>query len=159
MLLSGSIIIPVETLENLQLLPSDHWPYSLAGFVMNRYPSQRLEPIAEEITPADHQILCLGGTSSNLDRLPSRLQRSKALSPDMTVRFEELAYETSYLRAELQWHKETKQILLELQNKVVDIFTSLEDALSRATACLHESEQRYLSLWDPKSGNVTGGFF
>ncbi|KAJ5641202.1 hypothetical protein N7490_005202 [Penicillium lividum] len=126
---------------------------------MSQYSNQRLEPISEEITPADHQILCLGGTSSNLDRLPSRLQRAKASSPTLKVRFEELIYETSYLKAELQWHKETKQILLQLQEKVVDIFTSLEDALSRATARLNESEERYVGLWELDSGNRTGGFF
>ncbi|KAJ5946396.1 hypothetical protein N7454_003235 [Penicillium verhagenii] len=126
---------------------------------MSQYSNHRLEPISEEITPADHHILSLGGTTSNLDRLPSRLKRAKTSSPDLTVRFEELVYEMSYLRAELQWHKETKQILLEFQGKVVDIFTSLEDALARAAARLDESEQRYVTLWDPNSGSGAGGFF
>jgi hypothetical protein len=125
---------------------------------MSRYHNQRLEPISEEITPIDHQILCLGGTSSNLDRLPSRLQRAKRASPDLKIQFEELAYEMSYLRAELQWHKETKQIFLQFQEKVVDVFTFLEDALSRANARLHESELQYMTLWESRSGNGAGGF-
>lgn len=71
-----------------------------------------LEPITEEITPADHHVFCFGGTTSNLERLSSQLQRSKRSSPDLRKQLEDLVYETSYLKAELQWHKETKQILL-----------------------------------------------
>ncbi|KAJ5517501.1 hypothetical protein N7527_009061 [Penicillium freii] len=126
---------------------------------MSRYTSQRLDPISEEITPADHQVLCLGGTSSNLERLQSRLQHAKRKSPDFKIRMEETAYEMSYLRAELQWHKETKQILLQLQERVFDIFSSLEDALTQATERLHESEQQYLMLWESKSGSGARGFF
>ncbi|KAJ5600710.1 hypothetical protein N7450_001777 [Penicillium hetheringtonii] len=126
---------------------------------MSRYSNQRLEPISEEITPADHQVLCLGGTSSNLEKLPSRLQRAKRSSPDFKARMEEFAYEMSYLRAELQWHKETKQILLQLQESMYAIFNSLEDALCRATARLHESEQEYLNFWQMDSEHKDGGYF
>lgn len=126
---------------------------------MSRYTGQRLDPISEEITPADHQILCLGGTSSNLERLQSRLQRAKRQSPDFKTQLEETAYEMGYLRAELQWHKETKQILLQLQEKMFGIFNSLEDALTQATARLHESEQQYLMLWESNSGSGARGFF
>ncbi|KAJ5367179.1 hypothetical protein N7541_001120 [Penicillium brevicompactum] len=125
---------------------------------MSRYVGQRLDPISEEITPVDHQVLCLGGTSSNLDRLQSRLQHSKRQSPDLRIQLEETAYEMSYLRAELQWHKETKQILLQFQESVFGIFTSLEDALTRATARLHESEQQYLRLWGSDSRSGAGGY-
>jgi predicted DNA-binding protein (MmcQ/YjbR family) len=72
---------------------------------------------------------------------------------------EEFAYEMSYLKAELQWHKETKQILLQLQEKMYALFNSLEDALSQATARLHESERQYLDLWQPDSVGVEGGYF
>ena len=126
---------------------------------MSRYAGQHLDPISEEITPADHHILCLGGTSSNLERLQSRLQRAKRKSPDCKIQLEETAYEMSYLRAELQWHKETKQILLQFQESMFEIFGSLEDALTRATARLHDSEQQYLMLWESESGSGTGGFF
>lgn len=114
---------------------------------MNQSSGQRLAPISEEITPTDHQILCLGGTSSNLERLPSRLQLAKRSSPDLRAQLEEYAYEMSYLKAELQWHKETKQILLQFQENVFSIFHSMEDALCQVTERLHDSEQRYLSLW------------
>jgi hypothetical protein len=69
---------------------------------MSRYPNERLEPISKEITPIDYQVLCLGGTSSNLERLPSRLQRAKRSSLDLKTRIEEFVYEMSYLKAELQ---------------------------------------------------------
>ena len=124
---------------------------------MSRYSYQRLEPISEEITPTDHQILCLGGTSYNLERLPSRLQRAKQASPGMSCRLEELVYEMSYLKAELQWHKETKQILLQFQENMVDIFTSMENALSASTARLHESEYQYIMLWKASKANEPGG--
>ncbi|OKP09729.1 hypothetical protein PENSUB_4881 [Penicillium subrubescens] len=65
----------------------------------------------------------------------------------------------SYLKAELQWHKETKQILLQLQERMYAVFNSLEDALSQATARLHESERQYLDLWQSESGKVEGGYF
>ncbi|KAJ9482285.1 hypothetical protein VN97_g11151 [Penicillium thymicola] len=120
---------------------------------------QPLDPIYEEITPADHRILCLGGTSSNLERLQSRLQSAKQKSPDFKIQLEETAYEMGYLRAELQWHKETKQILLQFQETVFGIFGSLEDALARATARMHESEQQYLTLWGSDSRSGTGGCF
>ena len=68
---------------------------------MSRYPNERLEPISEEITSTDHQVLCLGGTSSNLERLLSRLQCAKQTPPDLKTRMEEFAYEMSYLKAEL----------------------------------------------------------
>ncbi|KAJ5456071.1 uncharacterized protein N7458_004335 [Penicillium daleae] len=118
---------------------------------MNRMSGQRLKPISEEITPADHRILSYGGTSSNLERLPSRLQRAKRTSPDSKTQWEEYAYEMSYLKAELQWHKETKQILLQLQEDIFGVFSSLEDALVRATTRLNESEQDYLMLWESSS--------
>lgn len=126
---------------------------------MNRYSSQRLQPISEEVTPTDHQVLCLGGTSSNLEKLPSRLQRAKRASPDLNARLEELTYESSYLKAELQWHKETKQILLQFQENMFDVFTSMEDALSAATARLKESEHQYLMLWKSTWGSESGGRF
>lgn len=120
---------------------------------MNRFSRERLEPISEEITPADHQVFCLGGTSSNLERLPSRLQRAKRSSSDLRAKWEELAYEMSYLKAELQWHKETKQILLQFQEEMLNMLHLTNDALSRATARLHDSERRYLSLWESDLGS------
>lgn len=120
--------------------------------------ARQLDPIPEEITPTDHRILCYGGTSSNLERLPSRLQQSKRRHMDPKKQLEEAAYELSYLRAELQWQKETKQILLEFHERILDIFQSLDNSLSRATTRMHESERRYLMLWGHSCGDeVSGG--
>lgn len=69
---------------------------------MSRYTSQCLDPISEEITPTDHQVLYLGGTSSNLERLQSQLQYTKRKSLDFKIRIEETVYKINYLRAELQ---------------------------------------------------------
>lgn len=150
-----------ENPKGLQAIYSQSFP-SLQRLLLGFYnlvllfikmSQQRLKPISEEITPTDHYILCCGGTTSNLERLPSRLQRSKRLSPDLETQMEEYAYEMSYLKAELHWHKETKQILLQLQQKMLEIFRAMEDALSQTTARLHESERCYLSLWDSGSGD------
>lgn len=117
---------------------------------------QRLDPISEEISPTDHRILCCGGTSSSLERLPSRLQQSKRISTDSRKQLEDIAYEMSYLRAKLQWHKETKQVLLEFQERMFNVFQSIEDTLSRASARIHESEYRYLKLWENSAGDELG---
>lgn len=115
---------------------------------MERFPRRTLSPITEEITPLDHQILCNGGTTSNIERLPSRLQQSKKTPPaDLWERIEELNYEVSYLKAELICNKESKQALLELQERMFHIFGMMEDALARATATLQQCERRYLNLW------------
>ncbi|KAJ5639163.1 uncharacterized protein N7484_007025 [Penicillium longicatenatum] len=123
---------------------------------MNPFSNSRLEPISEEITPADHYILCRGGTSSNLERLPSRLERSKRASPDLKKKLEEVAFESSYLKAELQWNKETKQILLNFHEQMHRVFESMEDYLAEATLRLQEAERRYLSLWERDSGSDQG---
>ncbi|CAG7947016.1 unnamed protein product [Penicillium salamii] len=122
---------------------------------ISRYIGQYLDPISKEINPIDHQVLYLGGILSNLDRLQSRLQHSKQQFPDLRIKLEETVYEINYLRAELQWHKETKQIL---QERIFDIFTSLEDTLTRVTARLYESEQQYLRLWGSNSRSEVGGY-
>lgn len=78
------------------------------------------------------------------------------MSTDSGKQLEDIAYEMSYLRAELQWHKETKQVLLEFQERIFNVFQSMEDALSRASARIHESEYRYLKLWENGAGDELG---
>ncbi|KAH2020789.1 hypothetical protein KXV43_002565 [Aspergillus fumigatus] len=114
---------------------------------MDQYSPTSLYSIAEEVTTQVHGILCGGGTSSNLERLPSCLQRSKTTSRSMKKQIEDLTYEASYLKAELLWHSESKQALLQLQEQMYQLFHRMEDALIQATARLQEAEQRYLSLW------------
>ncbi|KAL4893420.1 hypothetical protein BDV59DRAFT_193232 [Aspergillus ambiguus] len=125
---------------------------------MDRYPRRSLYSISEEITPQDHQILRNGGTSSNIERLPSRLQRSKTIFGSKTRYIENLTYEISYLKAELRWHTESKHALLQLQEEMYGLFHKMEDALVKVNTRLQEAEQRYLSLWGLSSStNVDEG--
>lgn len=111
----------------------------------NRYP---LETISEEITPTDHHILCGGGTSSCIERLPSRIQQYKKMTPSSRQQIEDLTYEISYLRAELQWQRESREIFLRFQRKMFDIFGMMEDELAQSTTRLDEARSNYLGLWD-----------
>ncbi|KAB8069856.1 hypothetical protein BDV29DRAFT_198372 [Aspergillus leporis] len=125
----------------------------------NHYPSRPLYAIEEEVTPQDHEILRHGGTSSNIERLPSRLQQSKMQPRSLKKQVEDLAYEISYLKAELSWHSETKHALLQFQEQVYDIFHKIEDALGQVNVRLQNAEQRYLSFWgledcDSRSGDM-----
>ena len=124
---------------------------------MSRPFPQRLRPIPEEVSPIDHEILCCRGTSSNLERLQSRLQRAKRSSPDIQKQLEDHAYKASYVKAELQWHKESKQIFLQFYEKITGIFSIMEDAIADSLARLHESERRYLSIWNLNSTEAQEG--
>jgi vacuolar-type H+-ATPase subunit I/STV1 len=114
---------------------------------MDQYSPTSLYSIAEEVTPQDHQILCHGGTTSTLERLPSRLRQSKPPTKNLKKRIEDLAYEVSYLKAEVSWHTESKQALLQFQEKMYQLFHQMEDALVQVNARMQDAEQRYLSLW------------
>ena len=124
------------------------------------FPRRSLDPILEEISPTDHEILRGGGTSSSLERLPSRLQQSKQAPTDLRQQLEDLVYEVSYLKAELQWQKESKQALLHFREEMFQTFHFLENALIQVTMRLHDSEQQYLSLSGFSSvGHNQGGWF
>ncbi|KAL4924645.1 uncharacterized protein BDV17DRAFT_284576 [Aspergillus undulatus] len=123
---------------------------------MQRITRPSLEPISEEITPTDHKVLGYGGTTSNIERLPSRLQRSKRSSTDLHQQLEDLAYEISYLRAELQWQRESRQALLRFQEQVFRMFHTMEDALVQVTTSLQQCEERYFSLWGVTPGTNSG---
>jgi predicted RNase H-like nuclease (RuvC/YqgF family) len=127
---------------------------------MNQFHRNPLNPISEEITPADHEILRHGGTSSNIERLPSRLKQSKRSSTDLRQQIESLVYEVSYLKAELQWQKESRQILQQFQERMFQLFHMMEDALAQATSKVHESERHYLNVWklDKAEVNNSGMF-
>ncbi|KAE8396866.1 hypothetical protein BDV37DRAFT_293109 [Aspergillus pseudonomiae] len=125
---------------------------------MQQFPRRSLDPITEEITPVDHEILRHGGTSSSIERLPSRLQRSKRASTDIRQQLEDLVYDASYLRAELQWQKESKQALLQFHEEMFHIFHKIEDMLVQVTARLRDSEQRYFEVlgFEAHGGNDGG---
>ncbi|GMF77638.1 hypothetical protein BDV38DRAFT_270109 [Aspergillus pseudotamarii] len=125
---------------------------------MQQFPRRSLDPITEEITPVDHEILRHGGTSSSIERLPSRLRRSKRASTDIRQQLEDLVYDASYLRAELQWQKESKQALLQFHEDMFRIFHKIEDMLVQVTARLRDSEQRYFEVlgFEAHGGNDGG---
>jgi succinyl-CoA synthetase beta subunit len=62
-------------------------------------------------------------------------------------RIEDLAYEVSYLKAEVSWHTELKHALLQFQEQMYQLFHQMEDALVQVNARMQEAEQRYLALW------------
>ena len=108
----------------------------------SRFPAVPLIPFWKE-----SKILRGGGTSSSLERLPSRLQQSKQAPTDLRQQLEDLVYEVSYLKAELQWQKESKQALLHFREEIFQTFHFLENAIIQVTIRLRESEQKYLGLW------------
>jgi predicted nuclease with TOPRIM domain len=109
---------------------------------------------AEEVTPVDHQIFHAGGSTSTLDRLPSRLQLSKSQkSLSLRDEMEELAYENSYLKAELTWNQETRQVLMQLHERTSEVASALSEVLTEATAQLRRCEERYLELWGIAPGS------
>ncbi|GKZ27650.1 hypothetical protein AbraIFM66951_006116 [Aspergillus brasiliensis] len=114
---------------------------------MNGHQPHSLYSIEEEITPQDHQLLLHGATSSKIERLPSRLQQSKTPPRSLKKQVEDLAYEVSYLKAELSWHNETKGALLQFQEQMYEMFHRMEDALIEVNTRLREAEHRYLGLW------------
>lgn len=124
---------------------------------MEHHQQTPLYPIAEEITPQDHHILRNGGTSSSIERLPSRLRQSKPPPRSLKKQVEDMAYEVSYLKAELLWHAETKQALLQFQDQVYDIFNKMEDALVQINVRLRDAENRYLGIWGLNGGECRSG--
>lgn len=110
--------------------------------------SNKLYPIEEEITPVDHQILRAGGSSSKLERLPSRLQQSKQQrSIGLREEIEELAYENSYLKAELAWNQETRRALMDFHEKIFEATAMIRESLVQVNHRLRECEDRYLEMW------------
>jgi chromosome segregation ATPase len=108
----------------------------------------KLYPIEEEITPLDHQILRAGGSTSKLERLASRLQQSKhQRSTGIREEIEELAYENSYLKAELAWNQEARRALMDFHEKIFEAMTMIRESLIQVNHRLRESEDRYLEMW------------
>jgi hypothetical protein len=120
--------------------------------------TRNLYPIEEEITPLDHWILAAGGSTSHLERLPSRLQESKKHRP-MGVReeLEQLVYENSYLRAELAWNQEARRALMDLQEKSFQATTILREALVEANHRLKQCERHFLELWGARPEQNSDG--
>lgn len=108
------------------------------------HPSPR--SISEEITPLDHQVLYSGGTSSQIERLPSRLQQSKSVpSKQPQTQVKELMYEVKYLEGELALNEDSREALLRFQEKIFKVFSVIEDASADAKIRVGQSEQRYVN--------------
>ncbi|KAE8306242.1 hypothetical protein BDV41DRAFT_583489 [Aspergillus transmontanensis] len=99
-----------------------------------------------EITPQGHHILRHGGASSNIERLPSRLRQTEPPPRSLKKQVADMAYEVSYLKAELLWHAETKQALLQFQEQMYDIFKKMDDAIVQNNILLRDAESRYLDI-------------
>ena len=123
---------------------------------MDRLKPRPLYPI-DEVTPVDDQIRRVGGSTSTLDRLPSRLQQSKyKRSTSLRDEMEELAYENGSLKAELAWNREKRQALMQLKDKYSETVSILRDALAETESRLQQCDARYLELWGISSGGQTG---
>lgn len=122
--------------------------------------SSYLPTISEEVTPLDHQVYLNGGTTSTLERLPSRLQRQKQRSSSIYVddRVEELIYENSYLQAELSLHKEYRHVLLNLKSKVTFVVGMMEEVLDEADKQLRRADENYLELCGIRDQKNCGQF-
>ncbi|EER41747.1 conserved hypothetical protein [Histoplasma capsulatum H143] len=107
-----------------------------------------LPSIPEEISPLDHQILLHGGTTSHLERLPSRVQKAKHRSSSCYVEDQilDLTFENSYLRAELSLHEEYRHALMNLKSIVIYVSGMMEEMLSETTQQLNEADKNYLKL-------------
>ncbi|EEH04639.1 conserved hypothetical protein [Histoplasma capsulatum G186AR] len=123
---------------------------TLKGPVERQVPFKRtsLPTISEEISPLDHQILLHGGTSSHLERLPSRAKKAKNRSSSCYVddQILDLTFENSYLRAELSLLEEYKHALMNLKSIMIYVSGMMEETLSETTQQLNEADKNYLKL-------------
>jgi predicted NAD-dependent protein-ADP-ribosyltransferase YbiA (DUF1768 family) len=69
---------------------------------------------------------------------------------------EQLAYENSYLRAELAWNQEARRVLMELQEKTFQATAIIREALVETNHRLKECERHYLELWGVGPENPDG---
>ncbi|PGG97515.1 hypothetical protein AJ80_09684 [Polytolypa hystricis UAMH7299] len=105
-----------------------------------------LPPIPEEISPLDHQVMLNGGTSSAIERLPSRIQNAKQRSSSYYEedRVQELTFENSYLRGEIFHREQYRHVLLKLKTMMEYVSGLMEEALSETATKLKEADQEYL---------------
>ena len=101
-----------------------------------------------EVTALDHHIATHGGTTSNIEKLPSRLQFSKTHPPrTQSERIEELVHENSYLHQEIALYQETRGALMALHAKTVKAYELLQDGLQVLSQQVAKSEKRLLDYW------------
>lgn len=102
-----------------------------------------------EITKLDVQIAQACGTTSGIDMLPSRLQKTKR-NPLAPSYVEDLVSQNGYLREEIIFHKESKNAMLAFHSEALASFSILEPALKNLSEKLLASEGRLLEYWGIK---------
>lgn len=117
----------------------------------SRYPNIIRHPRSgrpAEITALDHHIAARGGTTSNVEKLPSQLQFNKNRSPPTRCQqFEELTRENGYLHQELAHHQETHRAMVTLHVNTVRAYKILKEGLQELSQRVAGSEKRLLEYW------------
>ncbi|KAI1907856.1 hypothetical protein LOZ57_006797 [Ophidiomyces ophidiicola] len=118
-------------------------------------------PAIPEISTLDHQIFLNGGTTSKLERLPSRLQSHKKRSSSLysTDQLHDLSYENSYLRGELSRLEEYRYALLKLKSKVAFISEMIKEILEGTERSLRDTDSSYLKLYGIEADKMESGGF
>jgi hypothetical protein len=148
--MEASVYLPDESRNFADMrVHSSHGSFILSHVEPNNaaISSEPALPHIRKDHPHRPQILDYGGTTSSIERLPSRLQRSKCSSTDLGQQLEDLTYEISSLTAEIQWQRESRQALLRFQGQMFRMFHTMEDALAQVTTTLQQCEERNFSLW------------
>lgn len=109
---------------------------------------------AEDVTALDHQIARHGGTTSTLDNLPHRMKQGKEDHQSREQHLVSLTRENGYLRQELAYYKDTREVLMQLYDAVRQSHQELKIALDQASRGVAISEQRLIKYW---AGHVSDG--
>lgn len=115
-----------------------------------------------EVTALDHCIEDHGGTTSTLDCLPHRLRITKEKkSRTMKEHMEDLTREIGYLRQELAYYKDTREVLMRFHESISDSHRVMKVALCEMSKGVAISEQRLLDYWGihHDDGNVVDNVF
>ncbi|OJD23569.1 hypothetical protein ACJ73_05077 [Blastomyces percursus] len=119
------------------------------------------------ITSLDHIIARHGGRTASIDRLPGIMSQEKAASPSPQDEILDLKRENGRLRAELAYHQKTRQVLMEMYARIVEVYKAsstnmekLNDAVRRSSQGLAVAERELLRFWgisiDPDGQNEPG---
>ncbi|PGG98655.1 hypothetical protein AJ80_09492 [Polytolypa hystricis UAMH7299] len=106
------------------------------------------------ITHLDHIIARHGGRTTSIDRLPSIIRREKTAPPSLQDELVNLKRENGRLRAELAYHQKTRQVLMEMYARIVEVYKAsttimekLNDAVQQSSQGLAIAERDLLHFW------------
>ena len=118
----------------------------------------RLQEVAKhppEISKLDARIAEHGGTSSRLEMLPDRLQKSKVAMPQgYQQQLDALIRENGYLRQEISYHEESRSAMLHFHNQVLEAHRNLQAALDELKKNVARAEGRILRFWGVENVNA-----